>query len=70
MPPAGAISMSSTLPPTNRNPDILFAALLAQAKTVRAGFDVERVRRAWSPDGRRRREPREESPGSTGQGGG
>jgi GTP pyrophosphokinase len=37
----------SSLPPTNRNPDILFAGLLAQAKTVRPGFDVERVRRAY-----------------------
>jgi GTP pyrophosphokinase len=39
--------MSNKLARSNRNPDILFAGLLTQAKTVRPGFDVDRVRRAY-----------------------
>ncbi len=39
--------MADYLPRSNRNPDILFAGLLTQAKTVRSGFDVDRVRRAY-----------------------
>jgi GTP pyrophosphokinase len=39
--------MADHLPRSNRNPDILFAGLLTQAKTVRPGFDVDRVRRAY-----------------------
>ncbi len=39
--------MADHLPRSNRNPDILFAGLLTQAKTVRHGFDVDRVRRAY-----------------------
>ncbi len=39
--------MPNHLSPSNRNPDILFAGLLTQAKTVRSHFDVDRVRRAY-----------------------
>jgi GTP pyrophosphokinase len=39
--------MSNQLSPSNRNPDILFAGLLTQAKTLRPRFDVDRVRRAY-----------------------
>jgi GTP pyrophosphokinase len=37
----------ATTSPQNRNPDILFAGLLTQAKTAHPGFDVEPVRRAY-----------------------
>jgi GTP pyrophosphokinase len=39
--------MPNYLSRANRNPDILFAGLLTQAKTLRPGFDVDRVRRAY-----------------------
>src|SRR5688572_15381 len=39
--------MASALPHSNRNPDILFAGLVTQVKTVRPGLDVERLRRAY-----------------------
>jgi GTP diphosphokinase / guanosine-3',5'-bis(diphosphate) 3'-diphosphatase len=39
--------MASGLPHSNRNPDILFAGLITQVKTVRPGLDVERLRRAY-----------------------
>ena len=39
--------MASALPHSNRNPDILFAGLITQVKTVRPGLDVERLRRAY-----------------------